>query len=177
MADVVDSDLLREMTAADVGEVLAVQERGAVIGLAHVFPQDLYPFPRAALEQRWRREIDTPDIDCFVILLKGSIVGFAATQGEEFLHFGLDIEHWGTGIAQRAHDAVLDRLRARGVQRAWLWVFTRNARGRGFYEKLGWQSTGDTSRSTYPPYAELLRYEVLLRTAGITTDLSRLHGP
>jgi len=85
MTDVVDSGLLREMTAADVAEVLAVQEPGAVIGLADVFPQDLYPFPRAALE-------------------------------------------------------------------------------------LGWQSTGDTSRSTYPPYAELMRYEVLLRTAGITTD-------
>jgi RimJ/RimL family protein N-acetyltransferase len=122
-----------------------------------------YPFPREALEQRWRREIATPGIDCYVVLVNGSIVGFAATQGEELLHFGIDVEHWGTGIAQTAHDAGLERMRARGVRRAWLRVFTNNGRGRRFYEKLGWHSTGHPTRSPFPPYAELLRYEATLR--------------
>lgn len=54
-------------------------------------------------------------------------------------------------------------MRARGVQQAWLRVFTKNGRGRRFYEKRGWHATGDTTRSSYPPYVELLRYEVTLR--------------
>jgi RimJ/RimL family protein N-acetyltransferase len=151
------------MTLADVPEVLAGQAPAAVICLADVFPQDAYPFPGEALERRWQQEIATPLVDCYVVLLNGSIVGFAATRGEEFLHFGIDVEHWGTGIAQSAHDAVLERMRARGVQRAWLRVFTKNGRGRRFYEKLGWHATGDATRSSYPPYAELLRYEATLR--------------
>ena len=50
------------------------------------------------------------------------------------LHFGIAIEHWGSGIAQQAHDAVIDLMGRRGVVRAWLRVFTGNGRGRAFYE-------------------------------------------
>ncbi|MFL6133743.1 MAG: hypothetical protein ACJ72A_13110 [Nocardioidaceae bacterium] len=35
---------LREMTAGDIPEVLAVQQSGAVSALAELFPQDAYPF-------------------------------------------------------------------------------------------------------------------------------------
>lgn len=150
---------LREMMVADVPHVLDVQQGGAVVGLAEVFPQDAYPFPREAIAQRWVEEIATPGIDCLVVSLRGAVVGFAAFRDDEFLHFGIAVEHWGTGIAQAAHDAVLDRMRANGVQRAWMRVFTKNRRGRRFYEKLGWIETGLPSRSTFSPYAELLRYE------------------
>ena len=151
--------MLRPMTAADVPDVLAVQEPGAVLGLSEVFPQDAYPFPRDVLAERWLEEIGTPDIDCSVILLDDAVVGFAAIRGDEFLHFGTAVEHWGTGLALLAHDAVLERMHGHGVRLAWLRVFTGNGRGRRFYEKLGWRPTGERSHSTYPPYAELLRYE------------------
>ena len=147
------------MTAADVPAVLDIQEPGAVLGLADVFPQDAYPFPRDVVAQRWLQEITTPGIDCYVVVLDGTVVGFAAIRDDEFLHFGTAIEHWGTGVAETAHDAVLDLMASRGVQQAWLRVFTANGRGRRFYEKLGWQPTGARTRSSFPPYAELLRYE------------------
>jgi RimJ/RimL family protein N-acetyltransferase len=147
------------MTAADVPAVLDVQEPGAVLGLSEVFPQDAYPFPREDVAQRWLEEMATPGIDCYVVLLDGTVVGFAAIRGDEFLHFGIETEHWGTGIAQTAHDAVLDRMRSRGVRRAWLRVFTGNGRGRRFYEKLGWEPTGERTHSSFPPHPELLRYE------------------
>src|SRR6188508_2087699 len=92
----------------DLPAVLDAQEAGGVLGLAEVFPQDRYPFPR---------------------------------------------------VAQAAHDAVLARMLAAGTERAWLAVFTANARGRRFYERLGWRPTDVTTRSTYPPHAELRRYE------------------
>ena len=111
------------MTAADVAAVLDVQEPGAVLGLADVFPQDEHPFPREDVGRRWL---------------------------------------WGTGIAQAAHDAVLGRMRGRGVRLAELRVFTANGRGRRFYERLGWRPTGERSRSSFPPYPELLHYERVL---------------
>jgi RimJ/RimL family protein N-acetyltransferase len=147
------------MTAADLMDVLDVQAPAAALGLAAVFPQDAYPFPRDDVAQRWLQEIATPGIDCYVVLHGGRVVGFAATRDSEFLHFGIAVEQWGSGIAQRAHDAVLDRMRERGVRRAWLRVFTQNGRGRRFYEKLGWHPTGDRTHSSFPPHPELLRYE------------------
>jgi RimJ/RimL family protein N-acetyltransferase len=153
------SVVLREMTAADVPHVLDVQQPGAVLGLAEVFPQDAYPFPREVIAQRWVEEIASPDIDCLVVSLGGGVCGFAAVREDEFLHFGIAVEHWGTGIAQAAHDAVLDRMRTIGVQRAWMRVFTKNGRGRRFYENLGWVQSGQASQSTFAPYAELLPYE------------------
>jgi len=154
--------VLREMTSADVPDVLAVQEPTSVAGLAEVFPQDAYPFPRDAIARRWLEEIGSPGTDCYVVEAGHSVIGFAAIRADEFLHFGIALEHWGSGAAQRAHDLVLDNLRSRGARRAWLRVFTGNARGRRFYEKLGWRTTGKCSHSSFPPYAELLEYELFL---------------
>lgn len=144
---------------ADVPAVLAVQEPGAIAALAAVFPQEHYPFPRDEIAERWLVEIDDPSIECFAIIRDAAVAGFAATRGDELLHFGTAVEHWGTGLATRAHDALLSHLAERGIDRAWLRVFTGNGRARRFYERLGWQPTGEATRSTYPPCPELLHYE------------------
>ena len=151
--------VLRAMNVGDVSSVVDVQEPGAVRGLAEVFPQDRYPFPRRVIEQRWLLEIETPGVDCYVVELGPVVAGFAATHRGELLHFGIAVEHWGSGLAATAHDTVLDRMRDAGVRRAWLRVFTGNRRGRAFYERLGWAPTGERTHSSYPPFAELLRYE------------------
>ena len=164
MSETAGTIRLRAMTTGDVPAVLAVQEPGAVVGLSEVFPQDVYPFPRERVARRWREEIATDDVDCFVVVGGDVVVGFAAIRGDEFLHFGIAVERWGDGTARRAHDEVLYLLRSRGVDRAWLRVFTGNARGRRFYESLGWRRTGSTSRSSFPPHAELLRYERALQS-------------
>ena len=149
---------LRPMGSADVSAVLYVQEPAAVAGLADVFPQDRYPFPREAVADRWRQEIASSDVECLVAEEDGTVVGFAAVRGDELLHLGTALERWGTGTARGLHDLVVDHLRSRGVRRAWCWVFTDNRRGRRFYEKQGWRPTGETSRSGFPPHAELLRH-------------------
>ena len=155
------------MTPADLPAVLAVQQPGAVVGLAKVFPQDKFPFPREAVARRWLEEIESHEVDCFVVEQRDAVIGFAAVRADEFIHFGIALELWGTGAAQQAHDVVLDRMRAAGETRAWLRVFTDNERGRNFYERLGWAPTGERSHSTFPPYAELLCYE---------RELTRLSG-
>ncbi|TDE92818.1 GNAT family N-acetyltransferase [Occultella glacieicola] len=147
------------MTDGDVPQVIAVQEPGTIVILETVFPQDAFPFPRDDIARRWRAEIDAPEIDAFVVVDRAEVIGFAAIRHEEFLHFGIAIERWGSGAAQRAHAQVLEQMRHHGVTRAWLRVFTGNSRARAFYERLGWRSTGDRTYSTFAPNPELLRYE------------------
>lgn len=155
---------LRVMRDADVPAVVSIQEPASIVGLASVFPQDEFPFPRQDVARRWREEIAEAGTECFVVLEEGAVVGFAAIRGEELLHFGIAIERWGSGIAQQAHDALIDAMRYHGVSRAWLRVFTGNARGRAFYEGLGWRPTGERTHSTFAPNPELLRYELDLIT-------------
>jgi RimJ/RimL family protein N-acetyltransferase len=154
---------LRAMAPADVPGVVDVQQPGAVIALSDVFPQDRYPFPRDVLAARWHAEIVDAATACYVIELGGALCGFAMTKGDEFSHFGIAVDLWGSGLAAQAHDQVLDRLRASGFDRVWLDVYEQNRRARRFYEKLEWQPTGHRSRGPTPPHAELLRYERSLR--------------
>lgn len=51
--------------------------------------------------------------------------------------------HRHRGIAERLVVAMLDRLRAAGVGRAWLWVLDGNDPARRLYERLGFVSTGE----------------------------------
>jgi len=153
-----ESNVLRPMVLADVDDVVLVQESGAVRGLIEVFPQDQHPFPRDQVADDWRREVVDPRIACYAVIDDDRIAGFAATRGNELLHFGIDVRLWGHGLATTAHDAVMVRLRSEGHDHAWLNVFTANRRARRFYEKLGWQATGERTLSAFAPHPELLRY-------------------
>ena len=67
--------------------------------------------------------------------------GAAVARGEVY-SFYLHPSAWGTGAA----GALMARCRAwlteQGHLEAVLWVLRDNPRGRGFYEKVGWQPTG-----------------------------------
>lgn len=157
--------ILRAATTADVEALLDVQQPAAVRGLGHVFPQDQQPFPREAIISRWLTELADPDIDVYLCTEHdGSIQGFAAFSGHELLHFGTALPTWGTGLASRFHDALLDaRAEALAGSTLTLRVFEENRRARRFYEKHGWQLTGRLSRTTFPPHPVLLEYELQLR--------------
>lgn len=149
----------RPMVVADLPALLIVQERSAVAGLAKVFPQETYPFPREAIRARWRDELADPAIAAYVATEKdGALTGFAARRADEILHFGTAVETWGTGLAAELYDALVATFPV-GVDRIWLRVFAENHRGRRFWEKLGWSSTGRESRTSYPPHPMLIEYE------------------
>src|SRR5690349_2814459 len=129
----------RVATVDDVEELVDVQEEAAVPAFGHIFDQDEHPFPRADVVTRWTAKVLDDEHDVYVAVDgAGALVGFAATRGDELVHFGTALHTWGTGVAQDLLDAVLDRMRASGVEVARLWVMTENHRGRRFYEKLGW---------------------------------------
>ena len=153
--------ILRAATTADVAALLDVQQEGAVQGLGHIFPQDQYPFPRETLAARWRIEIANPDIDVYLYIEDdGTVRGFAATRGEELLHFGTALATWGTGMASHFHDALLDTMATKlTTPMIRLRVFEENRRARRFYEKNGWRPTGSSSHTRFPPHPRLLEYE------------------
>ena len=158
--------MLRPMTPADLDVVLPIQREAAQVAFATVFPQDEFPFPTETIKQRWEQELGDPDTSCFVIVdADRSTAGFAAVRGDQFLHFGTALGSWGSGLAGAAHAEVLDLWRAEGYQRGWLRVLEQNHRARRFYERRGWQPTGESERSAFAPFPVLLRYEVDLVSA------------
>jgi ribosomal protein S18 acetylase RimI-like enzyme len=52
-------------------------------------------------------------------------------------------DHRRRGVGQRLVRTMLARLRANGVERAWLWVLDGNEPARRLYERLGFTSTGE----------------------------------
>ncbi|GAA1430319.1 hypothetical protein GCM10009616_14580 [Microlunatus lacustris] len=152
--------IMRPATSADVEALLEIQEPAAVRGLGHIFPQADHPFPRQAIGSRWLSEIADPEVSVYLCTDDdGSIQGFAALRGDELLHFGTALPTWGTGLASRFHDALLHEMSVLGRSRLTLRVFEENRRARRFYDKHGWQLTGRTSRTSFPPHPVLLEYE------------------
>jgi RimJ/RimL family protein N-acetyltransferase len=156
------SVFVRPATADDLDALLDVQQEGAVAGLAHIFPQELYPFPRLAVRRRWAEELDDPSTHVYICVDgEGEVVGFAATQADELLHFGTAVRTWGTGTAEQLHNALLGELARTAPTESGdlrLRVFEANTRARRFYETLGWRATAQRTRSTFAPYAVLVEY-------------------
>jgi RimJ/RimL family protein N-acetyltransferase len=149
----------RPATRADLPELVTVQEAGSVAAIAHIFPQATHPFPREAILQRWATELDDPSINVYVATDEaGQITGFAARRDDELLHFGTAVSTWGTGLARELHDALIATYPDE-LERIWLRVFAENHRARRFWAKLGWQPTGQESRSSFAPNPVLLEYE------------------
>ena len=150
--------MIRPIVAGDLPRLLDLQRDASVIALARVFPQDRHPFPRDAIEARWRAEIADAATETVVAVDDaGELLGFAATSGSELLHFGTAVATWGQGTASELHDAVVDRLHAHDGQPV-LFVFEGNGRARRFYEKHGWRPTGRRRPSDFEPHPVLLEY-------------------
>ena len=146
----------RPLRSVDLDELVDVQEAGAVAGLDRVFDQQLCPFPRRKVRDRWAAELADPAVRCAVADHGGSILGFAAVKGDELLHFGTALHTWGSGLASALLEAFVRDWMPAGPLR--LWVFEDNVRARRFYSRHGWTATGSRTRSSFAPYPVLLEH-------------------
>ena len=138
---------------ADEGRVLAaVQELASVAALGHIFPSELHPYPRGAVQAHWVAAVDDPAKRTLIAVRENEPVG-AACVYEEWLD-GLYVvpEHWGTGLAGELHDQALSVVRELGSALCHLWVLEDNVRARRFYERRGWRENGQTRVVEFPPY-------------------------
>jgi GNAT superfamily N-acetyltransferase len=116
-----------------------------------VFPQDRYPFPEAAVRERWRLALVDPAVEVVIAEVAGRAVGIAAIRPEWLDGLYLVPELWGRGVGGRLHDHAVARLRGLGCERCHLWVLEENPRARRFYEQRGWQLNGETRVVPFPP--------------------------
>jgi GNAT superfamily N-acetyltransferase len=142
---------VRDGVAADAGLAAGIQERASVAGLAHVFPPERYPYPRAAILDRWTALLGGGEHRVLLAELDGEAVGVVAVRPGWLDGLYVVPEAWGTGVADMLHGAALDHLRRLGETECRLWVLEANARARRFYERRGWELDGTTRVVPYPP--------------------------
>jgi GNAT superfamily N-acetyltransferase len=101
--------------------------------------------------------------DVRVVDASGVPVGFSVVKGDELYQLFVSAQVRGSGVAAALiADAEL-RLRANGVETAWLACAIGNERAARFYQKCGWHRVGtmlnqaETSAGTFP--LDVWRYE------------------
>lgn len=101
--------------------------------------------------QGWQNALQPGDPERTVVAVHNEkIIGFAragkcseAGVGGITYLFVLS-EYWGTGVGQALMSQATDIMRDFGLVSAKLYVYRDNARGRRFYERLGWKPDGRT---------------------------------
>ncbi len=82
----------------------------------------------------------------------------------EIVSFYFLPETWGQGYAASLMGFLLARLREMGCVKAHLWVLTKNARARRFYEKYGFRINGNEKPVTLRDETQMnTGYEIELR--------------
>ena len=150
---------VRTMTDDDADAVADAHVTSWQVGYRGVVPDEVLDDPgfrRGRLEGwrtgRWRTW--APGSAVLVVEADGEVIGFghvgrervddgaAAGERGEVYAFYLHPRAWGGGGAGALMRASEHELRTRGFADAVLWVLRDNPRGRGFYDKAGWASTG-----------------------------------
>ena len=135
----------------DAALLAEIQEEASLAGAAHIYPPELYPFPRASVQERWAA------FDGWTVVERN---GFAAVVDGWLEALYVRPAAWGTGLADRLHDAAVAELRRRGTERARLWVLELNPRPRRFYERHGWRPDGTSRVVEFAPNPIDLGYEL-----------------
>jgi diamine N-acetyltransferase len=122
--------------------LLGIQQAASVAGFGHIFPPTRYPFPAGPVRERWRAALGTAEVCVLVAERDGLPVGVAevAPEGLDGL-FVLPCA-WGSGVADRLHDAAVQTLHGWGCDCCRLSVLEENHRARRFYERRGWRLDG-----------------------------------
>ncbi len=149
----------RRATSEDAALLATIQEEASKAGVPHVYPPTLYPFPREAVQERWRSYTSAGG---WAVVTDD---GFVAVDGEWLEAMYVLPAAWGSGLADRLHAAALDQLRAHGAVRARLWVLELNGRARRFYERHGWRPDGTSREVEFPPHPTDLGYALDLGSA------------
>jgi len=151
---------LRRSCDRDVPALAALHLRTALHAYAHIFPPDAPPPDLAELTGDWGARTCGPSAAaCFLAEIGAAPIGVvlagADPAREEAGHLSrlyVDPAVWARGIGRALHDRALEELRARGFDRATLWVLEANTRARTWYERLGWSPSGART-VTYAPGA------------------------
>jgi RimJ/RimL family protein N-acetyltransferase len=152
--------MFREATVDDLTALMDLERDANLVGLAHVFPPEQYPFPEDDVLARWALVLDEPGVDVLVRDAgdRPGLDVFAAYDDRSLRHLAVHPRHWGTGLATTAIETVLREMAQRGTTTAELWCLEQNRRARRLYEYLGWRATRDSRPAPWPPHPAEMRY-------------------
>jgi GNAT superfamily N-acetyltransferase len=154
--------MFREAGSADLWALTELERESNLAALRHVFPPERYPFPDVAVLARWALVLEEPGATVLVRDAPGRdghLDVLAAYDDRSLRHLAVHPDRWGSGLASRAVDTVLEAMAARGTTVAELWCLELNDRARRRYEHLGWRATSDRRSTPWRPHPTELRYQ------------------
>jgi GNAT superfamily N-acetyltransferase len=166
---------IRRAAPADARAIAAVHVTSWQVAYRGIVPDEvLDALSVEGRERGWRERLGRPDELHRLTLVAerdGAVAGFcsiaapsrdddAGERTAEVAALYVEPAQWRTGVGRALLGAALDALRADGFADATLWVLADNARGRAFYERVGFAADGATQ-----DLAELDAREVRLRAA------------
>ena len=131
--------MIRNAIEADVAALAHLWFHGWQDGHAAVLPAELARL--RTLESFHQRLVEALD-RVRVCERDGKLLGFSMLKGDELYQFYVSAEARGSDVAPSLMTDALERLRAAGVEIAWLACAIGNDRAARFYEKSGWRRAG-----------------------------------
>ena len=136
---------ISEMTAADYDDAYALWQRCPGIGLSDADS-------RCAIERFLERNRGL----CFIARMGEQLVGtvLCGSDGRRgyLYHLAVDTSARRQGVGQALVESSLAALKAAGIQKCHIMVFSDNELGLAFWQASGWKKRGDIA---------ILSYEVL----------------
>jgi GNAT superfamily N-acetyltransferase len=155
---------VRAADATEIDRLSAIWFDGWHEAHAAVVPAEL---TRLRTRESFRERLQRALADTRVVGPPGAPVGFTVLKGDELYQLFVVPAARGSGVAAALMADAEARLRASGVETAWLACAIGNDRAARFYEKSGWRRVGtmvnkvETSKG---PFAlEVWRYEKTVR--------------
>lgn len=130
---------------------------------ARILPAEL---ARLRTLDSFRDRLQSALADVRVADMEGAPAGLVIVKGDELYQLYVAQHARGTGLASALIDDALTRIRANGIETAWLACAIGNERAARFYEKSGWRRIGTmtsylpTQTGTFP--LDVWRYEISL---------------
>ena len=122
---------------------------------------------------RWRTALAAAEVRVLIAGRGDRAVGLACVAAGWLQGLFVVPDAWGSGLADRLHDAALMVVQAQGCSRCRLWVLEANHRARRFYARHSWLPDERRQPASFPPYPVELRYALDLDafTPGGSTHL------
>lgn len=156
------NELWRAAVLTDVAALTDLEQAANEAAIGHLFAG--LPFPREEVADLWRAHVTAPEASVEVVdAPDGGLHAFCCVRGARLEHLAVHPAAWGRGLARAGVARAATTISARGAEPV-LWCLAENERARGLYEHLGWELSGRTTTSRYPPYRTEVEY--VLRSVG-----------
>lgn len=109
------------------------------------------------LKGHWSKNFDIADWNTVICIYDGKYIGtssFCKSRFEKYKNLGEVIsiyllpEYIGLGYGKKLLDFVIEQLKEKGYNEAFLWVLEENEKARNFYEKYGFKLDNDYLEDT-----------------------------